>query len=124
MPFPDDFPTWARAVSYIVVALGIGLTVLVGRLGILSGRQSGQAASSGGSAQVAAVIVDPAPLNRLTASAEAVNMSLIEMISTGKAIARATASAARSDAMLAKSVDRLAEGVDRLREEMIRAGKD
>lgn len=128
MPFPDDFPAWARALAYVIVAVGLGVSLLVARLGLMQGRQTPQ--SNPGLAQVASIIVDPAAVNRLTAAAEALNMTLMGISATGSSIASAIKSLARASATngaaakaLTKEVADLREAIGLLRDEMIRAGK-
>jgi hypothetical protein len=65
-----------------IIVFGATLAVIFGvrYLGLLSGEKAPPEKSSA-SAQVAAVIVDPSALNRLTASGEALNMTLMELCS-------------------------------------------
>ena len=94
-----------------LVALGavIGIGLLVRYFGLMQGQKSGPAHSSN-AAQVAAVIVDPAPLNRATAALEA---QTFEMTNGRKSMERAGEA-------LCRSIDRLCDEVDDLKKEMIR----
>ena len=117
MGLPDfsQMPPWAAVVFVACLAVIFAAT----RTGWVDGLKKGPQASA--QAQVAAVIVDPSALNRLTASAEALNMTLLQIDSTGKSIARASATEARNAALLAEDVEKLCDGIDKLREELIRA---
>jgi hypothetical protein len=120
LPFPDDLPDWARTITYVIVAAGIGIAFLVARLGLLQGRKTPPAGNPG-AAQVAAVIVDPTALNRLSTATEALDATLLAVIAVGKSISRANASAAAGSKAQTKAVGDLCEAIDRLREELIRA---
>jgi hypothetical protein len=96
-----------------LVALGavIGLGLLVRYFGLMQGQKAGPGHGSN-SAQVAAVIVDPAALNRATAALEA---QTFELTNGRKSWERAVEA-------LCRSVDRLCDEVDDLKKEMIRRG--
>lgn len=68
--FPDvpdlsGLPGWAQLLGYLVFAGGVGVLGLVGRYGWLMARREPAPEKA---AEVAAVIVDPEALNRLTAA--------------------------------------------------------
>jgi len=117
MDLPDlsHLPPWAAVLFVICLAVIFAAT----RTGWLDGLKKGPPVTA--QAQVAAVIVDPSALNRLTASAEALNMTLLQLDATGKSIARSSAAEARNSALLAEDVEKLCDGIDKLREELIRA---
>ncbi len=107
MQFQDisDLPPLA------IIAFGISLGILyfVTKGGFSSGQRSAPA-SDPSKAQVAAVIVDPSALNRVTAGLEA---QTFEMTNSRKSLERAVE-------VLCRFVDRLCEEVDDLKKEMIR----
>lgn len=106
---PTDLPPVA------LIALGVTLAIIfaINRFGFMQGK-TGPATASAGSAQVAAVIVDPSALNHATAAVEGLTMAVIE----GNVIARRHADAIDR---LAGQVERLGDGVDRLGDEVIRS---
>jgi hypothetical protein len=95
----SELPPLALAVFGATLAIIFG----VRHLGLLSGEKTPVEKSST-QAQVAAVIVDPTALNRLTASGEALNMTLIELCALMKEGLRIQ--------------DHMATELDRIREEM------
>jgi hypothetical protein len=88
-------------------------SVALGRIGFLKGKNAppDKAATS---AQLAAVIVDSSSLDRLTAAAETINVTLLEIVAAGKTSARATSAAARSSKDADRSIQQLSEAIDRL----------
>jgi hypothetical protein len=64
-----------------IIVFGVTLALIFGvrYMGLLSGA-GGAPEKTQASAQVAAVIVDPTALNKLSAAGEAVNMTLIELV--------------------------------------------
>lgn len=86
-----------------IIVFGATLAVIFGvrYMGLLSGAKA-PPEKSASSAQVAAVIVDPTALNRLTATGEAINMTLMEMNSVFK-------EKTRVDSMMATELDRIRE---------------
>lgn len=112
MPFPDlsHLPAWAQVLVYAILGLSLGIAFIVARFGVNQGQKAAPAASSG-TAQVAAVIVDPTALNRLTATGEALNTTLTEMNMIGR-------EAAKVHAEDVKVMSALRDEMDRIREEM------
>jgi hypothetical protein len=86
-----------------IIVFGATLAVIfaVRYMGLMAGEKAPpeKAASS---AQVAAVIVDPTALNRLTAAGEALNMTLMEMNTVFK-------EKTRIDNLMATELDRIRE---------------
>lgn len=86
MPPPDltSLPPWAA------IAFGISLAIIwfVTRSGLAQGQRAIPATSSG-AAQVAAVIVDPTALNRLTDQAVKLNEALEKTVEVGERMSRA-----------------------------------
>lgn len=82
---------------------GVTLAVIFGvrYLGLFAGERTPPEKSSS-TAQVAAVIVDPAALNRLTAVGEALNMTLVEIIQVAR-------EKNRVDTLIATELDRIRE---------------
>lgn len=93
----SDLPPLALAFFGATLAIIFGVRYL----GLLSGEKTPPEKSSS-TAQVAAVIVDPTALNRLTASAEAMNMTFIEAIQVAK-------EKIRVDNLMAIELDRIRE---------------
>lgn len=131
MALPDlsGLPEWAQWVVYGVLAVSIGLGWAVARLGLFKGRET-PAEARQDTASVAAVIVNPEALNRLTATAEALNITLMEMKgivrevgSSSMAQARAQRASTKALEAISKSVDGLAEAADKLTDEVIRSGR-
>jgi hypothetical protein len=96
--------------ALMVLAAVLGLIIGVRYLGLWQGQNALPKASEG-TAQVAAVIVDPSALNRLTAAGEALNVTLTEMNMIGR-------EAARVHSEDVKVMGELRDEVDRIREEM------
>lgn len=98
-----------------LITFGATLAVIfaVRYLGILSGSKAPPEKTTS-VAQVAAVIVDPTALNRLTAAAEAVNMTLMELVSALK-------EKMRVEKQVAEELDKLREEV-RIQREVSRRG--
>lgn len=88
-----------------LITFGAVLAVIfaVRYLGLWQGRQASPASSSA-AAQVAAVIVDPAALNRLTDQASALNEALSRLVEVGEDMSR--------------SQSHMATELDRIREEL------
>jgi hypothetical protein len=108
-----ELPPLALAFFGITLALIVGVRYL----GIFNGRRSTPEESKA-AAPVAAVIVDPSALNRLTASGEALNMTLIEtnkLAREGNDIGRDRNEAADEMNRTAKHI---ATELDRIREEL------
>lgn len=78
MPFPDDLPEWARALTYVIVAVGIGVGVIVARFGVLQGRRA-TPSNDPSKAEVAAVIVDSKALNAATDAVLALNGTMAHL---------------------------------------------
>lgn len=93
----SELPPLALAVFGATLAVIFGVRYL----GLLSGGKTPPEKSSS-VAQVAAVIVDPTALNRLTAAAEALNMTLVEGIQVAK-------EKIRVDNLMATELDRIRE---------------
>lgn len=95
-----------------IITFGVVLALIVGvrYLGLWQGQNATPAASAG-AAQVAAVIVDPTALNRLTAAGEALNVTLTER----NMIARRAAEVHAEDVRV---MSELKDEMDRVREEM------
>lgn len=93
----SDLPPLALAFFGATLAVIFGVRYL----GLLSGERTPPEKSSS-TAQVAAVIVDPTALNRLTAAAEAMNMTFIEAIQVAK-------EKIRVDNLMAIELDRIRE---------------
>lgn len=93
----SDLPPLALAFFGATLAVIFGVRYL----GLLSGEKTPPDKSSS-VAQVAAVIVDPTALNRLTATGEALNMTLIEGIQVAK-------EKIRVDNLMATELDRIRE---------------
>jgi hypothetical protein len=87
--------------AMVVFAATLALIIGVRYLGLFAGGKATpeKAASS---AQVAAVIVDPTALNRLTAAGEALNMTLMEAVAVTK-------EKTRVDNLMATELDRIRE---------------
>ncbi|WP_354061826.1 hypothetical protein [Devosia sp. 2618] len=98
-----------------LVTLGIVLALIIGfrYLGLWQGQHTAPAASSG-SAQVAAVIVDPTALLSAAGSVDGLTVAVTEANVTARAHATATDK-------LASQIDGLANVVDDLKNEVIRA---
>lgn len=95
-----------------IITFGVVLALIVGvrYLGLWQG-QNAPPSTAAGSAQVAAVIVDPSALNRLTAAGEALNITLTER----NMIAKRAAEVHADDV---KVTSELRDEMDRIREEM------
>jgi uncharacterized membrane protein YidH (DUF202 family) len=110
MQFQDisDLPPLA------IIAFGISLAILffVTKGGFSSGQRSAPSSDTN-KAQVAAVIVDPAALNRATAAIEA---QTVESINGRKSFERGIEA-------LCRAVERLCDEVDDLKKELIRRGR-
>lgn len=96
-----------------LVALGVALAVIlsVRYLGLWQGQNASPAASAG-SAQVAAVIVDPTALNAAAGEVSGLAVTITEAM----AVVRAHTAAIdrQSD-----KIDQLADGVDKLRDQLV-----
>ncbi len=92
-----DLPPLAIIVFGATLALIFGVRYL----GLLSGTGA-DPEKSHSSAQVAAVIVDPTALNKISAAADALNMTLIEMVLVLK-------EKARTERQVAKELDNIRE---------------
>lgn len=103
----SELPPLAQQVSelpplaMVVFAATLALIVAVRYLGLFAGARA-TPASGASAAPVAAVIVDPSALNRLTAAGEALNMTLMEIIQVAK-------EKNRVDSLMATELDRLRE---------------
>jgi hypothetical protein len=97
-----------------LVTFGAVLALIFGvrYLGLFQGQTASRDKDSG-SAQVAAVIVDPSAINRATAALEAQTM---ESINGRKSFERGIEA-------LCRAVERLCDEVDDLKKEMIRRGR-
>ena len=86
-----------------IIVFGATLAVIFGvrYMGLLSGAKA-PPEKSAASAQVAAVIVDPTALNRLTATGEALNMTLMESNQIAK-------EKIRIESIMATELDRIRE---------------
>lgn len=103
-------PVWAQALAIITFAASAAVFVVVTKLGISAG-SSGKSEVTAPTATVAAVIVDPSALNRLTAAGEALNMTLMERNAIGR-------EAAKVHAEDVKVMSEFADEMARLREEI------
>lgn len=82
MELPDvsTQPLWAQIVFVISAAIVYGVV----HFGVKRGKATKPAGADASHAAIAAVVVDSASLNRLTAAAEAMNMTLIELNQIGR----------------------------------------
>lgn len=110
--------------AIIVFGATLALIVAVRYLGLFNGARAAPAESKT-AAPVAAVIVDPSALNRLTAAGEALNMTLIEtnkVIREGNEIARVGNEISKEKHETAEEMNRstklIAIELDRIREEL------
>lgn len=103
MQFPDisSLPPWAQMTVIVAFGVSVAIILLVTRMGLLQGRQAAPAHSAA-SAQVAAVIVDPTALNRLTDQVVALNAVLDEIVKAGR-------EKIRVDGLMAAELDRIRE---------------
>lgn len=121
MQFPDlsGLPAWAQIIIY--GTFGVSLAVIIGaaRFGVMLGKKVPPAATSTAAA-VAAVIVDPTELQKLTAAAVALEATLASMNKTGLLLARASTAGARESREFRETLKELSNAIDRVRDEIIR----
>lgn len=121
MQFPDlsALPAWAQVIVYVTFGVSLAFIIAVARFGHMLGKKAPYRASSA-VATVAAVIVDPAELQKLTAAAITLDATLASMNKTGQSLARASTAGARESREFSETLKELTNAVDRLREEIIR----
>ena len=68
LPDFSGLPEWAQGILYLVLAIGLALSVLIPRMGFLSGREAtknGTGSTSAAMPLVVAAVADPTALNFL-----------------------------------------------------------
>lgn len=110
-----QFDEIAKLPPLAIIAFGITLAIglLVVRFGLFQGMKAAPVASAA-TAQVAAVIVDPSALNRLTGEAAGVSVALEQVVVVGRELVEANRNVARS-------LNQLTDGISDLRDEVIRS---
>ena len=127
MQFPDlsALPPWAQVIVYATFGVSLAFIIAVARFGVQLGKKA--PGSSGGmlggptsAATVAAVIVDPTELAKLSAAAGGLEVTLLMLNKTGAAMARAQQAGNRQTEDLTECIRTLVNATDRLRDEVIR----
>ena len=121
MQFPDlsALPVWAQVIVYATFGLSLAIIIGAARFGVMLGKKI-PAAASHSTAAVAAVIVDPTELQKVTAAVVALEATLSSLNKTGQSLARASTAGARESREFCETLKELNNAVDRLRDEIIR----
>lgn len=122
LPDVSTFPAWGQFAFYGIAGITFAFILAVGRFGIRFNRTNVRDDPTKG--EVAAIIVNGAAIDRLTAAATSLNATLITINLTGRAMARTSSMSARKVDELAKTLEDLIESVNKLRDEIIRTGRD